>query len=113
MRVAIKKHLVDFLAIAGLALLGVAIAVYLLSQQDFRFPLVEAKPKTIQIELENAQAVQPGQGQTVRVAGVEVGRIADVKLDEGVAVVKLEIKPEYKNLIRTDASALLPLHTSP
>jgi phospholipid/cholesterol/gamma-HCH transport system substrate-binding protein len=106
-RVAIKKHLVDFLAIAGLALLGLAVAVYLLSQQDFRFPLVEAKPKQINIELENAQAVQPGQGQTVRVAGVEVGRIADVKLHEGVAVVKLDIEPDYKNLIRDDATALL------
>ena len=107
MKLAIKKHWIDFLAILGVAILGVAIAVYLLSQQDFRFPLVEAKPKQIQLQLENAQAVQPGQGQTVRVAGVEVGRIADVKLHEGVALVTLEMKPEYKNLIRQDASALL------
>jgi phospholipid/cholesterol/gamma-HCH transport system substrate-binding protein len=107
MKVAIKKHLVDFLAIAGLAILGIAVAVYLLSQQDFRFPLVEAKPKHIQIELENAQAVQPGQGQTVRVAGVEVGRISDVKLHDGKALVQLEIEPSYKNLIRQDATALL------
>jgi phospholipid/cholesterol/gamma-HCH transport system substrate-binding protein len=106
-KLAIKKHLVDFLAIAGLAIVGVAIAVYLLSQQDFRFPLVEAKPKTINVQLQNAQAVQPGQGQTVRVAGVEVGRIADVELHDGIALVKLEIKPEYNDLIREDASALL------
>jgi phospholipid/cholesterol/gamma-HCH transport system substrate-binding protein len=106
-RLAIKKHWIDFLAIFGLAILGLAIAVYLLSQQDFRFPLVEAKPKQINVELENAQAVQPGQGQTVRVAGVEVGRIAAVKLHDGRARVTLEIKPEYKNLIREDASALL------
>jgi phospholipid/cholesterol/gamma-HCH transport system substrate-binding protein len=106
-KLAIKKHWIDFLAIAGLALVGLAIAVYLLSQQDFRFPLVEATPKKISIQLENAQAVQPGQGQTVRVAGVEVGRISDVKLKDGVAVVQLEIKPEYKNLIRQDATALL------
>ena len=107
MKLAIKKHWIDFLAIAGLAIVALAIAVYLLSQQDFRFPLVEATPKRIQIQLENAQAVEPGQGQTVRVAGVEVGRISDVKLQNGVAVVQLEIKPEYKNLIRQDASALL------
>jgi phospholipid/cholesterol/gamma-HCH transport system substrate-binding protein len=106
-KLAIKKHWADFLAIAGLALLALAITVYLLSQQDFRFPLVEAKPKQIEVELANAQAVQPGQGQTVRVAGVEVGRIADVKLHEGIAIVTLEIKPEYKNLIRRDATALL------
>jgi phospholipid/cholesterol/gamma-HCH transport system substrate-binding protein len=106
-KLAIKKHWVDFLAIAGLALIGVAIAVYILSQQDLRFPLVEKSPKRIEMELSNAQAVQPGQGQTVRVAGVEVGRIADVKVEDGVAVVSLEIKPEYKDLIRGDATALL------
>jgi phospholipid/cholesterol/gamma-HCH transport system substrate-binding protein len=106
-KLAIKKHWVDFLAIAGLALIGVAVAVYILSQQDLRFPLVEKAPKKIEIELANAQAVQPGQGQTVRVAGVEVGRIADVEVEDGRALVSLEIEPEYKNLIRTDATALL------
>ena len=90
MRLAIKKHWVDFLAIAGLALIGVGITIYLLSQQDFRFPLVEPTPKHISIELANAQAVEPGQGQTVRVAGVEVGRISGVKLEDGVAVVRLD-----------------------
>ena len=107
MKLAIKKHWVDFLAIAGVAVIGVAIAVYILSQQDLRFPLVEKSPKHIEIELSNAQAVQPGQGQTVRVAGVEVGRIASVQVEDGIAVVGLEIEPEYKSLIREDATALL------
>jgi phospholipid/cholesterol/gamma-HCH transport system substrate-binding protein len=104
---AIRKHWKDFLAVIGLSLLGVGVAVYILSQQDFRFPLVEDTPKKVSLELENAQAVQPGQGQTVRVAGVEVGRIADVKLEDGVAVVELEIEKEYEDLIREDATALL------
>jgi phospholipid/cholesterol/gamma-HCH transport system substrate-binding protein len=107
MKVAIRKHLRDFLAVVGLLVLGVAVAVYILSQQDFRFPLVEEKPKRVALELENAQAVQPGQGQTVRVAGVEVGRIADVKVEDGVALVELEIMREYEDLIREDATALL------
>jgi phospholipid/cholesterol/gamma-HCH transport system substrate-binding protein len=106
-RTAIRKHLFDFLAVVGLFVLGVAVAVYILSQQDFRFPLVESTPKRIAVELENAQAVQPGQGQTVRVAGVEVGRIADVEVEEGVAVVQVEIQQEYEDLIREDATALL------
>jgi hypothetical protein len=37
----IRKHWLDFLAIAGLAILGVAIGVYILSQQSLRFPLVQ------------------------------------------------------------------------
>jgi phospholipid/cholesterol/gamma-HCH transport system substrate-binding protein len=104
---AIRKHWLDFLAIAGLAIIGVAIAVYILTQQDLRFPLVQEKPKQIKIELANAQAVQPGQGQTVRVAGVEVGRIADVQLEDGIAVVTLDIEREYEDLITRDATALL------
>ena len=72
-----------------------------------RFPLVQEKPKQIEVELSNAQAVQPGQGQTVRVAGVEVGRIADVQLEDGIAVVTLDIEKDYENLIREDATALL------
>jgi len=104
---AIRKHWRDFLAIAGLAVIGLAIGVYILTQQGLRFPLVQEKPKQVKIELANAQAVQPGQGQTVRVAGVEVGRIADVQLEDGVAVVTLDIEKEYENLIRRDASVLL------
>lgn len=107
MRTAIRKHIVDFLAFAGLVVIGVAVGGYILSQQNLRFPLVEDSPKRIAIELPNAQAVQPGQGQTVRVAGVEVGRIADVEVEDGVAVVSLDIEREHANLIRRDATALL------
>jgi phospholipid/cholesterol/gamma-HCH transport system substrate-binding protein len=106
-KVAIRKHLFDFLAVLGLFVIGVAVAAYILSQQDFRFPLIEDTPKKVAFEFENAQAVQPGQGQTVRVAGVEVGRIADVKVDDGVAVVQAEILPKHEDLIREDATALL------
>ena len=104
---AIRKHWFDFLAIAGIALIGLAVGVYILSQQSLRFPLVQEKPKQIAVELSNAQAVQPGQGQTVRVAGVEVGRISDVELEDGIAVVTLDVEREYENLIRRDATALL------
>jgi phospholipid/cholesterol/gamma-HCH transport system substrate-binding protein len=107
MRMAIRKHWRDFVAVLGLVLLAAVVAVYILSSQGFRFPLVEDAPKHIAIELSNAQAVEPGQGQTVRVAGVEVGRIAGVELDEGVAVVDVELEREYEDLVRRDATALL------
>lgn len=104
---ALRKHLREVAAVLGLIVLAFAIAVYILNSQSFRFPLVEDKPKQITIELENAQAVEPGQGQTVRVAGVEVGRIADVHVDGGVAAVDVDLEGDYENLIREDATALL------
>ena len=85
MRLAIKKHWVSFVLLAGMVVIALAVGTYILSQQAFRFPLVEESPKRIQVELQNAQAVQPGQGQTVRVAGIEVGRIGDVKVEDGLA----------------------------
>jgi phospholipid/cholesterol/gamma-HCH transport system substrate-binding protein len=107
MRTAIRKHLRDFLAVVGVVVIGVAIGAYILSQQRLRFPLIEESPKRIAVELQNAQAVQPGQGQTVRVAGVEVGKIGDVEVEDGLAVVELEIEREHEELIREDATALL------
>jgi phospholipid/cholesterol/gamma-HCH transport system substrate-binding protein len=107
MRRAIRSHLATIVALLGLLVVAVAIAGYILSQQGFRFPLIEDEPKRVEIELTNAQAVQPGQGQTVRVAGVEIGRIGDVEVDDGVAVVEVEIEGEFEDVIREDATALL------
>jgi phospholipid/cholesterol/gamma-HCH transport system substrate-binding protein len=38
---------------------------------------------------------------------VEVGRISDVQLENGVAVVEMEIEKKYEDLIRDDATAVL------
>jgi phospholipid/cholesterol/gamma-HCH transport system substrate-binding protein len=111
MRRAIKAHLGDFIAIIALFVVAVAIAGYILYNQRLTFPLVQKKPHIVRVELPNAQAVTPGQGQTVRVAGVEVGQIGKVELDNGRAVVDLELEGKYKNLIREDATALLRTKT--
>ena len=107
MKMAIRKHLREVAAVIGLIVLALAVAIYILNAQNLRFPLIEESPKHITVELQNAQAVEPGQGQTVRVAGVEVGRISGVEVEEGVAVVDVELDHEYDNLIRQDATALL------
>jgi phospholipid/cholesterol/gamma-HCH transport system substrate-binding protein len=107
MKMAIRKHLREVGAVLGLIVLAAFVAIYILNAQSMRFPFVEESPKHITVELGNAQAVEPGQGQTVRVAGVEVGRISDVKVVRGIAAVEVELEPEYKDLIRADATALL------
>jgi phospholipid/cholesterol/gamma-HCH transport system substrate-binding protein len=111
MKGAIRKHLGDFLAVVALFLLGTGVAAYVLSQQRLRFPLIEDKPFTVNVELANAQAVQPGQGQTIRSAGVEIGQIGEVELEDGVAVVEMQLEPRYEGYVREDASALLRTKT--
>jgi phospholipid/cholesterol/gamma-HCH transport system substrate-binding protein len=107
MRRAIKAHLADFTAIIVLLVLSVVVAGYVLSHERFRFPFIEASPYTLNAEFSTAQAVTPGQGQSVRVSGVQIGEIGNVSLRNGMAVVQMNIDPTYKNLIHTNATALL------
>jgi phospholipid/cholesterol/gamma-HCH transport system substrate-binding protein len=103
---ALREHWKDFAAIIGLFAIGLAVSGVILSNQRFRFPFTE-KPLRLNVELDNAQAVTPGQGQTVDVAGVKIGRIQDVSLRNGRAIVGITIFPKFKDLVHADASALL------
>jgi phospholipid/cholesterol/gamma-HCH transport system substrate-binding protein len=103
---AIRKHLRDVAAIVALAAIATGVGAYVLSNQRLRFPW-EGATFPIKAEFATAQAVTPGQGQTVRVSGVRVGDIAKVELKDGRAVVTMKLDPQYKGLVRTDATALL------
>ncbi len=107
MRRAIRKYSRDAGAIVGIAVIALAITAYILANQRLRFPLVEDKPFVLQAEFSTAQAVTPGQGQTIRVSGVRIGDIAKVSLKEGRAIVEMDIDPRYSDLVHTDAKALL------
>jgi phospholipid/cholesterol/gamma-HCH transport system substrate-binding protein len=107
MRTAIRKHLGDFIALSMLFAVALGAAGYMLAHQRLRFPIVQEKPMELKADFSDAQAVIPGQGQTVRVAGVKIGDIGKVDLKEGHAVVTLDIEKKYKSLIRQDATALL------
>jgi phospholipid/cholesterol/gamma-HCH transport system substrate-binding protein len=106
-RTAIRKHRGDFGAIIGLLVIAAVVGGYILHNQRLRFPFIQPKPFHVNVELDTAQAVQAGQGQTVRVAGVRIGDIGKVSLRDGIAVVRLDVDQKYRKLIRRDASALL------
>jgi phospholipid/cholesterol/gamma-HCH transport system substrate-binding protein len=107
MKRAIKNHIGDFAAIVVLLFLSVIVAGYILSHERLRFPFIESSPFSMNAEFSTAQAVTPGQGQTVRVSGVQIGDIGNVALKNGVAIVRMDIDQKYKHLIHTDATALL------
>ena len=107
MKRALKTHLSEFLAILTLIVLACVVAGYILHHQGFRVPLLESASFDVNAEFSTAQAVTPGQGQSVRVSGVQVGTIGSVSLQDGLAVVQMQIFPQYRNLIHTSATALL------
>ncbi len=109
-RTAIRKHLPDFLAIIALLIIAMAVASVILGKQRLALPawvpLVGKDFFVIEAEMSTAQAVTPGQGQTVNIAGVEVGEIASVKLRDGKAIIGMKIQPKYSRIYK-DASVLL------
>jgi phospholipid/cholesterol/gamma-HCH transport system substrate-binding protein len=111
MRRAIREHLRDFIAVSVLLLLGLATTGVILSQQQAPYPewipFLGDERFELKAEFEPAQAVTPGQGQTVNIAGIEVGDVTEVELDGGSAVVTMAIKEEYASLIRSDSTMLL------
>ena len=110
MRTAIRKHLLDFLAIIGLLIIALAVASVILGKQRFTLPawvpLIGQDFFMLEAELSTAQAITPGQGQTVNVAGVEIGEIASVKLRDGKAIIGMKIEPRHARIYK-DASILL------
>ncbi|MEA2369519.1 MAG: phospholipid/cholesterol/gamma-HCH transport system substrate-binding protein, partial [Thermoleophilaceae bacterium] len=110
MRQAIRKQLRNFVAVAALMLIALFVTGYILANQRFDLPgwvpLVGKDYYTIKADFNTGQAVVPGQGQTVDVAGVPVGQIGGVELKNGVAQITLEIKKKYAPVYR-DATMLL------
>lgn len=107
---AIRDHMRDFVAMLFLVLIALGIGGYILSNQRFYapawVPVFGENFYELEAELETAQAVVPGQGQTVNIAGVKVGEIGKVRLEDGRAVVEMKIRPKYAEVYR-DATILL------
>jgi phospholipid/cholesterol/gamma-HCH transport system substrate-binding protein len=110
MKRAIRAHLRDFIALAVLFLIAVGISGFILGHQRLYLPKwvpgVGTDFYEVNAEFSTSQAVVPGQGQTVDIAGVPVGEIGNVDLKNGVAVVTLKIRSKYAPIYR-DAHMLL------
>jgi phospholipid/cholesterol/gamma-HCH transport system substrate-binding protein len=109
---AIRKHLRDFVAIIVLLLIALVVSLVILNNQRLSLPagvpVLGRDFVTVEAELTTAQAVTPGQGQTVNIAGVEVGEISSVKLENGKAVIGLDIERDHATLYRNAGILMRP-----
>ncbi len=104
MKRAIREHRFDFAAIAALIVAAFAVTIYILEHQpSFVFG---QSYYTVGAPFATAAAVTPGQGQAVTIAGVQVGEVGGVSLQDGRAVVTMNIYKKYAP-IYNDATVLL------
>jgi phospholipid/cholesterol/gamma-HCH transport system substrate-binding protein len=106
----IRKQARVFAAVICLTVAALGIGGYILSNQRFYLPawvpVLGTDFYEVEAQLSTAQAVVPGQGQTVNVAGVKVGEVGEVNLEDGTAVVNMRIRDEYRPIYK-DATILL------
>jgi phospholipid/cholesterol/gamma-HCH transport system substrate-binding protein len=104
LRRALRAHRWDFVAIVGLVVLALAVAAYILEHQPaFTFGQSYYSVRT---EFAASAGVTPGQGQAVTIAGVQVGQVGGVELQNGRAVVTMNIYRQYAPIYQ-DATVLL------
>lgn len=112
MRMAIRKHAGEFALLVGLIVVALVVGGYILSNQRFYLPnwvpIVGSDFVDYKAQFSTAQSVTPGQGQTVQIAGVDVGDITNVDLKDGRAVVTMKIRRKYTPIYRNATALLRP-----
>jgi phospholipid/cholesterol/gamma-HCH transport system substrate-binding protein len=103
---AIATHRVDFVAIAVLIVAAFGVTTYILKHQP---SFVFGKSYyTVHAQFANAAAVTSGQGQAVTIAGVQVGQVGGITLQNGRAVVTMNIYKQYAPIYRNATVLLRP-----
>jgi phospholipid/cholesterol/gamma-HCH transport system substrate-binding protein len=101
---AIFAHRRDMLAIVLLVLLAAGMGGYILAHQP-AFTLFRSY-YVVRAQFSTAAAVNAGQGEAVTIAGVPIGSVGAVKLENGHALVSMDIDKRYAP-IYTNATVLL------
>jgi len=106
-----RGHGKDSIAIAVLTVLAIVMTLWIFTQQKASLPswapFVGEDFVSLTADFSDAQAVTPGQGQAVVISGIQVGKIDSVDLEDGHAVVGMQVEPKYIDLIHPNATLLL------
>ena len=109
-REQIERYRTAFVAVVTMIVIAALVGGYILAHENLKLPgwvpVLGRNYFTLKAEFQTAQAVTPGQGQAVTIAGAKIGEVASVNLREGVAIVTMKVVPKYA-LIYRDATVLL------
>lgn len=104
-KMALRQYWWAVGVIIGAMVLSVIVAAYILQQQRLATPFDDVYE--INARFSSAQAVTPGQGQAVAVAGVTVGEISKAELEDGQAKVTMRIDRPKLAEVHEDARVML------
>jgi phospholipid/cholesterol/gamma-HCH transport system substrate-binding protein len=111
-REQIERYRTAFIAIVVMIVIAAGVGGYILAHENLKLPgwvpVFGRNYFTLKAEIQTAQAVTPGQGQAVTVAGAKIGEIASVDLRNGVATMTMKIVPKYAHLYRNATLLLRP-----
>jgi phospholipid/cholesterol/gamma-HCH transport system substrate-binding protein len=114
-REQISRYQKAFLAVVVMIVIAAATGGYILAHENLKLPswvpVLGKEWFVLKGEFQTAQAVTPGQGQAVTIAGAKIGEVQSVDLENGVAIVTMKVTPKYA-LIYHDATILLRPKTS-
>jgi len=108
---AISIHRRDFIAVLALVVVAVVVIGYIFAHQPAFtgvFGLFGKSYYTVNAEFSSASAVTSGQGQTIDIAGVAVGQIGGVTVQNGRALVEMNIYKQYEPIYRNATVLLRP-----
>ena len=108
----IERYRTAFIAVMTMVLLAAVTGGYILAHENLKLPswvpVLGKNYFMLKADFQTAQAVTPGQGQGVTIAGAKIGEIASVDLHDGVAVVTMKVTPKYAVIYKNATLLLRP-----
>jgi phospholipid/cholesterol/gamma-HCH transport system substrate-binding protein len=108
----IDRYKTAFIAVVTMIVIAAAVGGYILAHENLKLPgwvpILGRSYYTLKAEFSTAQAVTPGQGQAVTIAGAKIGEIQSVDLDNGIAVVTMRVTPKYARIYKNATLLLRP-----
>ncbi|HTA14692.1 MAG TPA: MlaD family protein, partial [Solirubrobacteraceae bacterium] len=111
LRDQIERYRTAFISVVAMVVIALFVGGYILSNERLSLPgwvpVLGKNYTTLKADFRTAQAVTPGQGQSVTIAGAKIGEIASVQSNGGDALVTMNITPKYAKYIYRNATMLL------
>src|SRR3984885_4064333 len=106
----IERYRTAFIAVITMVVIAAAVGGYILAHENLKLPgwgpVLGRVYYTLKPDTQTAQAVTPGQGQAVTIAGAKIGEVGSVDLHNGVATITMKVTPKYAR-IYSNATLLL------